>query len=65
VSIESSPGVVNLVWATPNAGFSVEVESAGSTHVEVDFESGSHKSKFRAQWSDGVLDIENREEADD
>ena len=65
VSIESSPGVVNLVWATPNAGFSAEVESAGPTNVQVEFESGSHKSKFRAEWSGGVLDIEQREEADD
>jgi len=65
VAIESSPGVVNLVWATPNAGFSVEVESGGPNEVQVDFESGSHKSKFRASWSGGVLDIEQREEADD
>jgi len=65
VAIETWPSVVNLVWATPNAGFTVDVEAAGPAEVEIDFTSGSHESKFRAKWSGGVLDIEKREGADD
>jgi hypothetical protein len=65
VSIAASPGIVNLVSATPNDGFIVEVESGGPMEVEVEFKSTSHESKFNASWSSGTLDTRIREEADD
>jgi hypothetical protein len=64
VSISASPGVVNLISASPSNGFIVEAESLGPTEVKVEFKSGSHESKFEAKWSDGVLDIRT-EEGDD
>ncbi|MEN8237887.1 MAG: hypothetical protein ABFR53_01670 [Actinomycetota bacterium] len=61
VTISHSPGVVNLVGASPKAGFEAEVNKAGPSEVRVTFESDDHVSEFRAEWEDGELDIEKKE----
>lgn len=65
VTISHSPGVVNFVSAIPAAGFDTEIKATGPNEVEVEFESDSHKSEFKAKWEGGVLDISKDEESDD
>jgi len=65
VTISHSPGVVNLVGASPNSGFSAQLNNAGPTEVRVTFESDDHVSEFRAEWEDGVLDIKQEEKDGD
>ncbi len=64
VAIATLPETVNLVWATPNPGFTVEVDSAGPESVSVEFSSGSHESDFEALWSDGELQVSSDEQAE-
>ena len=64
MSIESSPGTVTLISAGPTAGFSVDVKSFGPEEVEVEFESATHESRFRARW-DGRLVATIDEEPDE
>ena len=64
VSIESAPGAVSLLSASPNAGFSVEVKSRGPGAVEVEFESSGHESTLTATW-DGMLIVDVDEEPGD
>ena len=65
VTISHSPGVVNLVGASPKAGFDAEVKNAGPSEVRVTFESDDHVSEFRAEWEDGNLDIKTEEDDSD
>jgi hypothetical protein len=58
-------GQVNLVSATPRAGFSVDAEHTGPTEVEVKFESDDHKSKLEARIENGELKVETEEEPRD
>jgi hypothetical protein len=56
------------VWfegATPAPGFSVELRDRGPNKVSVEFESGGHESKFRAEFEDGELEITLDEGDDD
>ncbi len=48
VQIAYGPGIVELVGAAPNSGFSIEIKESGPDRVEVEFESDDHESKFRA-----------------
>jgi hypothetical protein len=52
VGVRFENGEAHLLWATPNAGFSVD--SSGSfSNVDVRFESDSHESRLKAFWSGG------------
>ena len=46
----SSTGV-EVLWATPNPGFDVDISPG--VDVRVEFESDDHKSRIDAWWSDG------------
>lgn len=65
VTISASAGELRLVAAVPAGGFSAEIKSPGPNEVEVEFESSTHKSTFRARWDNGQLDIDIDEEEDD
>lgn len=58
-------GQVNLVSATPRAGFSVDPEHTGPDEVEVKFVGNDHKSKLEARVEDGELRVDIDEERDD
>lgn len=51
-AISFSGNAVEVLWATPNPGFDVEIKP-GSSSVRVEFESNEHKSRIDAWWSDG------------
>ena len=53
VQIAYGPGIVELVGAAPNSGFSIEIKESGPDRVEVEFESDDHESKFRADETAG------------
>ncbi len=53
VTIAYGPGVVELVGAAPNSGFSIEIKENGPDRVEVEFESDDHESRFRADETAG------------
>jgi hypothetical protein len=53
---------VTFVWATPNAGFQVDVKSEGPREVEVVFTSSSHISTVKVQVEDDGLHVEKEEE---
>jgi len=62
VTIAYGPGIVELVSAAPNPGFSIEVKESGPDRVEVEFESDEHDSEFRAdETSSGAPEIEIEE----
>ncbi len=50
VSVEIGDGVVRLAGASPNSGFTMEVEDSGP---EVEFHNDGHESKFSGKFEDG------------
>lgn len=58
-------GQVNLVSATPRAGFSVDPEHTGPKEVEVKFVGNDHKSKLEADVDGGELRVDIEEEPHD
>ena len=48
-----SPSGVEVVFATPNPGFSVEEEPEHGNGVKVEFESESHESRVDGWWDGG------------
>ena len=66
VTISHSPGIVNLVAAIPQPGFSTEQLHTGPNEVRIRFESETHTSEFQAEWEHGELDVDiDDEEPDD
>jgi len=63
VTISYSPGVVNFVSAIPRPGFSTDLDKTGPETVKVKFESDDHTSEFEAKWSNGELEISEREQS--
>jgi hypothetical protein len=61
VTISYSPGVVNLVSAIPQPGFSTDIKHAGPDEVRIRFESDDHTSDFRAEWEGTELKISESE----
>lgn len=55
---------VELLWATPAAGFEVDSASDGS-HAEVRFRSDRHESRIRAEWVDDAPSTQVDERPDD
>lgn len=64
VTISYSPGVVNLVSAIPQPGYSTDPRETGPTKVRIRFESEEHTSDFRAEWEGGELRITQNESGD-
>ncbi len=62
-SLRFSAAGVEVVSATPNAGFGVEVEPEHGNGVQVEFESEGHRSRVDGWWAGGPQD-EVREEPD-
>jgi hypothetical protein len=52
---------VEVVVATPNAGYSVEISDTHSNGVGVEFDSDGHRSRVEGWWESGPQD-EVREE---
>jgi outer membrane biosynthesis protein TonB len=62
VAVKYENNRVRLVWARPNAGYSVRVENDGPWVVEVRFRSSSHRSRIWAFYKDGAPSHHVREE---
>jgi hypothetical protein len=64
-TLRFAPAGVSVVSATPNPGFTVEVEPHGGG-VEVQFRSDAHRSRLEASWDGGPqAQTEERAESDD
>lgn len=63
-ALRFSPQGVTIVFATPNAGFSVDTEPEHGNGVRVEFESPTHESRVDGWWDGGPVD-RVREEAGD
>ncbi|MEZ5236689.1 MAG: hypothetical protein R2749_28940 [Acidimicrobiales bacterium] len=50
--VRFSAAGVEVLWATPNTGFSVEIEPEGQGR-KVEFRSGGHRSRLDVWWQDG------------
>ena len=57
VTISHTSGVVNLIAAIPQPGYTTEQRETGPVEVRIRFESDDHTSDFRARWQDGELEI--------
>lgn len=55
-SVRFEPGKVTVLWATPNSGYEVDVETYAPDRVEVRFRSESHESELTAWWDGGPRD---------
>ena len=64
VAVRYDSGGVELLWASPEPGFTADVGTAGPDQVDVRFRSDGHESRVRAYFRDGVPDREVREDAD-
>ena len=58
-------GEVVLSSATPAAGFAAEIKKQGPPAVDVEFESEATKFRVKAEWSNGLLDVEIDEDDED
>jgi hypothetical protein len=58
VTVSFGNGEVNLQGASPAFGYAMEVEDDGPDRVRVDFESDDVEISVRAEWKDGMLEIE-------
>ena len=58
---------VILATYAPNAGYQVEIESAGPVELEIKFEEsgGDHESRLKVHCNDGALDPDTEERDDD
>lgn len=55
-SLRFGPAGVEVVFANPASGFSVEVEPEHGNGVKVEFESSSHESRVDGWWDGGPVD---------
>lgn len=57
-ALRFTPEGVTVLWATPHAGFDVEVEVErdDGDGVRVEFESDSHRSRVEGRWAGGPKD---------
>jgi hypothetical protein len=62
VVVSYRDGEVVLSSATPAAGFAAEIKKQGPPAVDVEFDSEAAKFRVKAEWSNGLLDIEIDEE---
>ena len=57
VILSRASGQLQIVSATPNTGYSVEVEVAAGREVEADFRGNGERVQFNAELEDGVVRI--------
>ena len=62
VNATCTSSVIQLVWATPNAGYQVEIQKSGPDEIEVRFRTDEHESRVRARCSAGLPTGELRED---
>jgi hypothetical protein len=55
-TLRFSPEGVTVVTATPNPGFSVDVEAEHGNGVKVEFESDAHESRVDGWWDGGPVE---------
>jgi hypothetical protein len=55
-TLQFSPSGVQVLVASPNAGYSVDVGSTHDTGVRVEFSSDDHRSRVEGWWEDGPRD---------
>ncbi len=58
-------GQLEIITATPNSGYTAEVEVAAGREVEADFTGNGVKVKFNAELEDGVVKVRITSEASD
>ena len=58
-------GTVTVVWATPNAGFTVSTEGSGTAEARVRFRSDGHRSEVHGSYEDGHIDVDIEEDDED
>lgn len=64
-ALRFTPEGVTVEWATPAAGFSVEIEPEHGNGVKVEFRSDSHRSRVDGWWEGGPRDRIREEPLDD
>jgi hypothetical protein len=52
-SVRYGEGSVALLWASPNAGYGMDVKASGPVEVHVRFQSDDHRSRIKAWWDNG------------
>lgn len=65
VVVRWTPTSVELVSASPDDGYKVDIEKRGPSAVEVEFEGDGAKSTYHAEISDGQLAVQTSVEDDD
>lgn len=55
-ALRFTPSGVEVLWSTPNPGFSVKTEPENSNGVKVEFEGNGHKSRVDGWWDGGPQD---------
>jgi hypothetical protein len=56
VALRYSPSGVSVLWANPNPGYQVEVDTTHGNGVRIRFDSGSHRSEVEGWWDGGPQD---------
>jgi len=64
IVLSRANGQLQIVSATPNAGYATEVEVAVGREVEADFRGNGLRVQFNAELEDGVVRVRIRTEAD-
>ena len=65
-ALRFADGRVEVLWATPSAGFNADIEDAtGQPEARVDFRSPDHRSRIKGEWQDGRPSVEIEERPDD
>lgn len=64
-ALRFSGGAVTVLWATPNAGYTVSTEGSGTHEAHVEFRSQEGGSRVKAEYEDGEPDIEVDEQDED
>jgi frataxin-like iron-binding protein CyaY len=64
IVLSRANGQLQIVSATPNAGYAAEVEVAVGREVEADFRGNGLRVKFNAELEEGVVRVRIRTEAD-
>jgi hypothetical protein len=52
-ALRFTPDRVEVVWSTPNPGYSVDTEAEHVNGVRVEFESDTHRSRIEGWWDGG------------
>jgi frataxin-like iron-binding protein CyaY len=65
VVLSRANGQLQIVTATPNSGYTAEVEVAAGREVEADFRGNDQRVQFNAELEDGVVRVRITEGADD